>query len=331
MSRRRGPVNYNPGTVLHLLIAAFWFACAINGCTNASPAAATRSDAGVGGTGSTSPATGGVGATAGVCSAPGTLTERHPGNLDYESCTKCHADTDTWGWGGWVYNNAAGDDWVAGATVTITNDDGSKVTALTEEFGFFTLRKQGPIGSKYAACVSKCPYTLCSTTPHTSPDCQTSNCHGAKNLLIYLPQGSPAQGTGGSGGTTNCKAPAPGGPRVHAAKDYDSSDRDCQICHDSTYTGGYVYDGVTSNNVVSMATVTIKPATGAQITAVSGPGGMIFLGQYDSSGVTTVPLTAPYTACVSKCPNTACSDAGTHTNTDDCSTCHNDQLRIYLN
>jgi hypothetical protein len=98
-----------------------------------------------------------------VCSAPATLTERHPGNLDYESCTKCHADTDLWGWGGWVYNNAAGDDWVAGATVTITNDDGSKISAITEEFGFFALKNWSTTGSKYVACVSKCPYTLCST------------------------------------------------------------------------------------------------------------------------------------------------------------------------
>jgi hypothetical protein len=335
MSRWRGFVNCRPGTVRHLLPAACWFACAINGCTNGSPAQdESRHDAGAGGTGSTSPATGGVGATAGVCSAPGTRTERHVGNLDYESCTKCHADTDVYGWGGWVYNNAVGDDWVAGATVTIINDDGTKLTAITEEFGFFTFQKTndaGTIGSKYTACVSKCPYTLCSTTAHTSPDCQTSNCHGAKNLLIYLPQDSPTQGTGGTGGTTNCLPPASGGPRVHAAKDYDSSDKDCRWCHPMTYTGGYVYDGVTSNNVVSKATVTIKPATGNQITAVSGPGGMIFLGQYDASGTKTVPLTAPYTACVSKCPDTACSDAGTHTNTDDCSTCHNDQLRIHLN
>jgi hypothetical protein len=117
---------------------------------------------------------------------------------------------------------------------------------------------------------------------------------------------------------------------VHSSVDFDGSDKDCRICHDSSYTGGYVYDGVTSNNVVSMATVTIKPTSGAQITAVSGPGGMFFLGDYGTK-TTTIPLTAPYTACVSKCPKTVCSDAGTHTTTDNCGTCHNDQQRIYLN
>jgi hypothetical protein len=179
--------------------------------------------------------------------------------------------------------------------------------------------------------VSKCPNTLCATKPHTNGDCQTAACHGGKDHLIYLPQDSLVQNTGGTGGGTNCKAPASDGARVHAAKDFDSSDKDCRICHDSTYTGGYVYDGLTSNAVVSMATVTIQPAVGQTITAVTGPGGMFFLGEYGNGSKTvTVPFTAPYTTCVSKCPKTICSAAGTHTTTDSCGSCHNDQLRIHL-
>jgi hypothetical protein len=265
-----------------------------------------------------------MGAVAGVCSAPATRTNRHPGTYDYQSCNSknCHSG---W-WGGWVYNDSAGDMWVAGATVTITNADGGKVTAITEEQGFFYL-EGWTMGSSFIPCVSKCPYTLCATKAHNSSDCQTAACHGGKNRLIYLPQDLPAQNTGGASSGTNCKPPAYGGPRVHSAKDFDSSDRDCRICHDSTYTGGYVYDGLTSNTVVPMATVTITPSSGSPISAVTGPGGMFFLGEVGTPS-TRIPLPAPYIACVSKCPTTLCSAA--HANSDDCSTCHNDQLRIYV-
>ncbi|MBN1610839.1 MAG: hypothetical protein JW940_29680 [Polyangiaceae bacterium] len=314
-----------PGALLGALGAVCWVVCVANGCTSnsdGSGALPSTGGASTGGTSSVDPATGGVGAIGGACSPPATRTELHPGDYDYESCSACHTD---W-WGGWLYNNRAGDAWVAGATVTITNDDGSQLSAITEQEGFFFL--EGTFGATFTPCVSKCPHTLCATEVHTSSDCQTPACHGGKDRLIYLPQDPPAQTTGGSTGS-GCTPPASGGPRVHSARLYDKSENDCRICHDATYTGGYVYDGLTSNAAVSMATVTITPASGAPITAVTGPGGMFFLGDLGPPSV-RIPLVAPYTACVSKCPNTLCS--ATHTTTDDCSTagCHDARLRIYL-
>jgi len=338
MSFRCGHSNPGSEALSRALAAACFIAFAANGCSRNTASTNTLNIGGshasggsstnaiAGGTSSVNKATGGIGANGGVCSAPGTRTNRHVGNYDYESCSKCHDSS----WrGGWLYNNTAGDDWVAGATVTVTNGDGSKMTAITEAEGFFYL-EGWTVGSTFIPCVSKCPYTLCATKAHTSGDCQTAGCHGDKNNLIYLPQDSPAQNTGGASSTSNCTPPASGGPRVHSALDYDSNDQSCRICHDSTYTGGYVYDGVTSNNVISMATVTIQPTNGTTITVVSGPGGMFFLGQYGATN-TTIPLTAPYKACVSKCPKTVCSSESTHTTTDNCGDCHNDQLRIYLN
>jgi hypothetical protein len=313
-----------------VLAAACCIASAANGCSSTGTPAGggtttggtNTGGTGTGGTSSVDPATGGMGAIGGACSAPAIRAELHPGDYDYESCSVCHTD---W-WGGWLYNNPTGDAWVAGATVTITNGDGSQVSAITEEEGFFFL--EGTFGSNFTPCVSKCPYTLCAKEVHTSSDCQTAECHGGKDRLIYLPQDSPPHNTGGSGGS-GCTPPASGGPRVHSARLYDSSENDCRICHDATYTGGYVYDGLTSNTVVSMATVTITPVGGSPITAVTGPGGMFFLGDMGPPSV-RIPLPAPYTACVSKCPTTLCS--ASHATTDDCSTagCHDARLRIFL-
>jgi hypothetical protein len=311
-------LGWNLGSVL---VAACCAASATHACASNPEGSDAQSTggAGTGGTSSVDPATGGVGAVGGACSAPATRTELHPGDYDYESCSKCHTD---W-WGGWLYNNPAGDAWVAGATVSVTSNDGSQITAITEAEGFFFL--EGTFGSTFTPCVSKCPNVLCATEVHSSSDCQTPACHGGKGRLIYLPQESPAQNPGG----TACAPPASGGPRVHSARLYDTSENDCRICHDATYTGGYVYDGPTSNTAVPMATVTITPAGGSPITAVTGPGGMFCLGDMGPPSV-RIPLTAPYTACVSRCPTTLCS--ATHATTEDCSIagCHDARLRIYV-
>jgi hypothetical protein len=51
-----------------------------------------------------------------------------------------------------------------------------------------------------------------------------------------------------------------------------------------------------------------------------------------SSKSVPTPLTAPYTACVSKCPLSICSITNSHTTTGDCQTssCHGSDLKIYL-
>lgn len=254
------------------------------------------------------------------CTEPVTGANTHLGAYDYETCSVCHTDL----WGGWLYDSPVGDSWIGGATITLTHDDGSTVTAASADDGFFSF--EGTIGSSYTPCVSKCPDTVCAPEKHTSPDCQASGCHGRKDHLIHLPQipvAAPPTGV-------DCEPPASGGARVHAAWDFDSDYQSCRICHDETYTGGYVYDGLTSATVVAQATVTITPANGTPIKAVTGPGGMFFLGEVGPPPSKRLPLTAPYTACVSKCPDTVCSLPGTHPTADNCGDCHNEELRIHL-
>jgi hypothetical protein len=243
---------------------------------------------------------------------PETDARRHPGVFDYQSCYECHPD-----WiGGWVYSNAVGDAWVESATVSITNSDGTTVTAPTAADGFFHL--EGTITPTFTPCVSRCSDKNCATATHESTDCQTPECHGGDNRLIYLTLSGEEQNTGGTGGSADCIPPASGGPRVHDP-DYDG--QRCARCHDSTYIGGYVYDGITSSTPVSMATVTITLADGTELSAVTGPGGF-----FQIEGEPT----APYEACVSKCPDTRCAASGTHLSTDDCSVCHDASLRIHL-
>jgi hypothetical protein len=216
--------------------------------------------------------------------------------------------------GGWVYTNAQGDAWVESATVTLANGDGTTVTAQTAVDGFFLL--EGTVTETFTPCVSRCDNETCAAEPHTSTDCQNAACHGAMGRLIHVAQSGVAANTGGTSG--DCMPPASGGPRMHYP-DYDL--QRCALCHDATYVGGYVYDGITSNTAVSMATLTLTPANGVPITAVTGPGGMFrVVGNF----------TAPYTACVSKCPDKACSAPSTHTTTEDCVVCHNAALRIHL-
>jgi hypothetical protein len=222
--------------------------------------------------------------------------------------------------GGWVYSNAAGDAWAESATVTLNNSDQTTIIAQTAIDGFFLLK--GQIGSSFTPCVSRCGKNNCAQEPHRSADCQSANCHGAPNHLINLGGPIASGSQGGASGTGNCHPPTSGGPRMHYPE-YDGQTCANVFCHGaaSGYLGGYVYDGIASSVPVSMATITITPQGGVPITAVTGPGGM-----FQVKGT----LSAPYTACVSKCPDNACSSAVTHTNTDDCSSCHTDKLRIHL-
>jgi hypothetical protein len=244
----------------------------------------------------------------------------HPGNFDYRGCNGgdgggCHSNYS----GGWLYTDTKGDQPVAEATVTVTNDDGTTVTAVAASDGFFSLigtsQMVGKIPGTYKVCVSKCPDTVCSTSTHVGEDCQTSACHGGDSPRIYLTQrrGSDA------GIDATCTTLASGGPKVHNAALDDN--QPCRNCHGNIYTGGFVYDGIKSQTTVARATVTVTPAKGAPITMPTGPGGMFYY-----SGI----IPAPYTTCVSKCQKTKCSLASTHTTTDDCRKCHDESNRIYL-
>ena len=285
----------------------------------------------VGPTGGVGPLGGGGVGTGGAVSCPQPVpgARVHPGNFESRGCNteNCHVGFS----GGWLYTGPSGGNWVSDATVTIQNADQTVVTGYSAPDGFFSLigntAELGRINGPYVPCVGKCPSaTVCGTAAiHVDVDCQTSNCHGAPNVRVYLPP--PSSGTGGmgggssSGGTGNadCIPETPGGPPAHTAAIYDF--QACQICHNDLYTGGFVYDGLASTTVVTGATVTLKYADGTTRSALSGPGGMFY---YDGL------VAANYTACVSRCPNTSCSLPATHNTADDCRVCHNEALRIYV-
>ena len=238
----------------------------------------------------------------------------HPGNFDYASCNSeyCHAD-----WvGGWVYNNPQAEAVVQGATVTVQNSDGTVLGAVTRSDGFFVLLSDPALGGyilpPFTPCVSRCPSTVCADNPHTNLDCQSSGCHGRADSHLYVPQPDSAD-------DLPCENLPWGGPRVHDAFTWDTLS--CQICHDSSYFGGFVYDGLTSNTAVARATVSLFPMNGSPIYAVTGPGGMF---QFENG------IIAPYTACVGKCDFFVCSRPDTHPTIDDCRVCHDESNRIHV-
>jgi hypothetical protein len=237
--------------------------------------------------------------------------------------------------GGWIYTNPKGPPFVGGATITIYNADGSTVTSLSAEDGFFQIAD--PVKPPYKTCVSKCPGTNCSLTPHPNADCQTSNCHGKPSQKIYLSldgtadAGTPPPVDAGSG---NCAQPASGGPYMHTEPVFGSQACSTGGCHRApkpVYQGAFLYDGPSSSTTVAEATLTITPASGAPIKVVSGIWGMFFIGSITDT-VTATPFSAPYTACVSKCPLTVCSITNGHTTSDDCGTCHDGYTttKVYL-
>lgn len=257
------------------------------------------------------------------------------GNYDNVSCNK--ADCHFGEVGGWVYASPQGYPWIAGATVTITDANGTVLTAISGEDGFFDFGPEPAIVSPYKVCVSKCPSTDCNLTTHTSVDCLSSNCHSLKTQRIYVT--TPGAGTGGSGPIPgeSCAQPAPGGPYVHTERGYSTTqNRPCIGCHaieTPNYKGGFLYDGPEGTATVAEATVTLKPDDGSPaLTATTGPDGMFFFGDYGQT-TSAAEIPAGYVACVSKCPTSEiCSPAGTHPTNDDCGTCHDNATtgRVYL-
>ena len=284
------------------------------------------------------------------CTAPvpGALTH-DSGDYDNMSCNSptCHggSNNNVIG-GGWVYASPNGPPWVSGATITISNIDGTMVKAYSGADGFFQVI--GSVVPPYKVCVSECPGTNCSLLPHPNADCQTSNCHGISTRRVYVSQNTgSASGTRGgssvSGDAGSCAPPAYGGPYTHS--EYSFGQQSCSTggCHSppkTVFEGGFLYDGPASSNTlvgpmssntVAEATITLVPASGKPITVITGPDGMFFFG---TVGTVSVPqaLTAPYTACVSKCPLSVCSITNGHTTTGDCQTsqCHISPLNVYL-
>jgi hypothetical protein len=328
-----GRSNWTIGLVCFLSAAWAW----TSGCGNSSNPGSPVNAGGSAGTGGSATG-GGVAPSTLPCISADTGPRPHDfGNFDYRSCNGvgCHGE-DNWS-GGWVYASATNVPWIAGATVTITNSDGSTDTAVSGTTGFFYLEKTFTnTTTKYVACVSKCPTTYCSTTLHTNRDCQTSGCHSLPTQRIFVGSGAGTGGTSGTGGsgagTTNCTPPASGGPYVHSSATTGSTPCSYGGCHTAPeYKGGFVFDGVTSDTSVGEVTVTLTPSGGSPLTAVTGPDGMFFLGKRNGATGTPFTLSAPYIPCVSKCPKTLCSsDTTNHTTVQDCSNCHDWTQRIYL-
>ncbi len=261
-------------------------------------------------------------------------TTHEAGNYDNLSCNK--SDCHTAYVGGWVYASARGYPWIGGATVTITNGDGTKLTAVSGKDGFFSFGDGPVISSPYGVCVSKCPSTDCNLTTHVSLDCLSAGCHALPTQRIFVT--TPNAGTGGTGPVPgeNCAQPAAGGPYIHLENIYSATaNQPCVNCHlnvTPNYKGGFLYDAPDGTTTVAEATVTLRPATGTPLTAVTGPGGMFFFGTVGST-TTAQAIPVPYTACVSKCPTSEiCSLPNQHTTDADCGTCHDTWTtdKVYL-
>jgi len=310
-------------------------AAGVGGASTAGGRGGTAAGPGSGGVGGGS--TGGIATGGGVVDCvPAAIGEptHEAGNYDNLSCNKsgCH----TAYVGGWVYASARGYPWIGGATVTITNGDGTTLTAVSGEDGFFSFGDAPVISSPYDVCVSKCPSTDCNLTPHVSVDCLSAGCHALPTQRIYVT--TPSAGTGGTGPVPgeNCAQPTAGGPYVHLEKIYSASaNQPCVNCHQNVtpnYKGGFLYDAPDGTATVAEATVTLKPAAGAPLTAVTGPDGMFFFGTVGST-TTAQAIPFPYTACVSKCPTSEiCSLPNQHTTDADCGTCHDTWTtgKVYL-
>jgi hypothetical protein len=308
----------------------------VAGCgSDKSSGAADGGSGNVGGSSAGGSSAGGTSSSSTVPCTPESINEKthSVGNYDNLSCNK--ADCHVGKIGGWVYASVKGYPWVAGATVTITNTDGTTLKTTTGNDGFFDFGDEPKVTSSYKVCVSKCPSTDCNATTHTSTDCLSSGCHAKATERIYVTTPSQA-GTGGASSGTNCKAPASGGPYVHLESVYSAtSNQPCAGCHFApkpVYVGGFLYDGPTSTKTVDGATIVLTPASGSAVTTVTGPGGMFFFG---TNGTTVTPQTipTPYTACVSKCPTSAvCSETNKHTTSDDCGSCHDGYTtsKVYL-
>jgi hypothetical protein len=120
------------------------------------------------------------------CTPPASGGPRmHYPEFDDQTCVTCHP-TNAGYIGGYVYDSVTGPNPVAMATVTITPNGGTPITAVTGPGGMFQF--SAPFTAPYTACVSKCPNTVCSTAvshPNTD-DCAT--CHNSTtNLRIHVP------------------------------------------------------------------------------------------------------------------------------------------------
>jgi hypothetical protein len=103
------------------------------------------------------------------------------------ACVSCHSGSKPGGGvsmtaAGTVYSSVTGGTAVAGATVTITGSDGTKVTMVTGSSGNFYTGSSISFPAKIQ--VSKCPDTASMTETITTGDC--NSCHNA-TMRLHLP------------------------------------------------------------------------------------------------------------------------------------------------
>jgi hypothetical protein len=84
--------------------------------------------------------------------------------------------------GGTVYASASGGSGVSGATVTVTDKNGTKITMVTGSLGNFY--SNAAVTFPATVEVSKCPDTATMTTTITQGGC--NSCHGS-SMRIHLP------------------------------------------------------------------------------------------------------------------------------------------------
>jgi hypothetical protein len=142
----------------------------------------------------------------------------------------------------------------------------------------------------------------------------SANSSGTSSTSGGTASGSRSSASGGKTATAvgggSCVPATSDLPSVHPTDDADT--KPCSGCHNSAISGGFVF-GPSGSTPLAGATVTIKPSNGPVTTAVTGSKGMFRL---------PGDLSAPFQACVSKCPDTVCSTLSDHQNAGDCGTCH---------
>lgn len=156
------------------------------GKSDASPADARgNSSGGVQGSGGTQ-GTGGATGTGGSSAACVPAASGGPGGMnDGKPCVSCHGSSQSpkMTAAGTVYSSATGGKGVSGATVTITGNNGTKITMVTGSSGNFYTGSA--ITFPATVQISKCPDIATMPVTLSSGDC--NSCHGSSSAVLHLP------------------------------------------------------------------------------------------------------------------------------------------------
>jgi hypothetical protein len=168
------------------------------GSSDAGAADARRNDAATPGTGGANgtggaKGTGGATGTGGAAGTGGATTACVPaasggpsGMNTGQDCVSCHGSGQSPAMtaAGTVYSTATGGSGVSGATVTITDNGGKKITMVTGSSGNFYTNSA--IAFPATVVLSKCPDTQTMPTTITKGGCNSSGCH-TSSMRIHLP------------------------------------------------------------------------------------------------------------------------------------------------